>query len=224
MQILVDYLSFTVSRLDFFSAGLDEQYIFERIRKLFLVDGLNYQQKRGMYGYLTGWTADGITICYGGREDIYLQLSGMGCRSLESLNRGMTWEGYLRYLQADFSSLHITRLDIACDTYGELSLSIIQKATRAGRYTSRFRTYLIQEGNKERSVIWGSAKSAVRLRIYDKTLERHNVGCEDVPPDWVRCEFQLRDDAAGAFISSWQEVGDLSQVYFRLLAQSVTLY
>ncbi len=49
------------------------------------------------------------------------------------------------------------------------------------------------------SVIWGSSKSDFRLRIYDKTLERQvkgSVDADKIPKTWVRCEFQLRNDAA----------------------------
>ena len=79
-----------------------------------------------------------------------------------------------------------------------LKLRTVQAFTRKRNYISRWKTYLIQEGSSEMAVIWGSSKSDFRLRIYDKTLEREvkgSIDADKVPKNWVRCEFQLRNDA-----------------------------
>lgn len=218
MRFLVDYLCFTVSRLDFFPAGGDEQYIFERICRKFYLAGLAYEERRAFYGYSVTYNAQGISICYGGRDDIYIQMSGTGCRAFESLNPGMTWEQYISYLQQTYCSLHFSRLDVACDTFGLLSIEKIQRYTMQQRYVSKWRTYLVQAGNKENSVLFGAASSDFRCRIYDKTAERQQAtGREDVPDQWVRVEFQLRNKAAGSFLESWQRVGDLSDTFLGML-------
>lgn len=114
----------------------------------------------------------------------------------------------------------ISRLDIACDTFGKLKLKTVQGYTRAGRYISRWKTFLIQEGSAEMAVIWGSSKSDFRLRIYDKTLERQvkgSVDADKIPKDWVRCEFQLRNDAAASFIRSWQSNGSIGLTFMGIM-------
>lgn len=224
VRLLVDYFCFTVSRLDFFSADANEQFIFDRIRKKMYLDGLAYAEKRSFYGYAVTYNAQGITICFGGRDDIYIQMSGTGCRAWETLNPGMTWEQYIAYLFQTYCSLHFSRLDIACDTFNLLEISKIQRYTRAQKFVSKWRTYLILEGNKENSVIFGSSASDFRCRIYDKTLERIQAGREEVPKSWVRVEFQLRNKSAASFIESWRRLGDLSTTFLGMLRNQLLFY
>ena len=225
IRFLVDYLAFTVSRLDFFSDGANEFYIFERIQKKLLLRGLNYVCKRSFYGYSTCYNAAGISICFGGREDIYIQMSGTGCRAWESLNPSMTWEEYIRLLQSTYGSLHFARMDVACDTVNMLNIDKVLAATRFQKYVSRWRTYLVQEGNKEKSVIFGAAKSDFRCRIYDKSLERKvKTDREDVPENWVRIEFQLRNESVLSFLRPWQSSKDLPATFLGLLRNQLLYY
>lgn len=214
-RILVDYFCFTVSVSEFQEHDETEEkavYLPQRIEKKFYLSGLEFQDRRGMYGYAYASWYDGIVYAYGSSDTIYIQMSGTGCRTWETTHPGLTWEKWIQYLQSTYASLHISRLDIACDTFGKLKLKTVQAYTRAGRYISRWKTFLIQEGSAEMAVIWGSSKSDFRLRIYDKTLERQvkgSVGTDKIPKDWVRCEFQLRNDAAASFIRSWQSNGSI---------------
>lgn len=229
-KILVDYLAFTVSLDDF--ASWDErnlEHVQERIESKFMLAGLDFEGRKGFYGYLHSQWYNGITYCFGGQNHIYIQMSGTGCRTWESCHPGLPWESWLRQLQATYPSLHIARLDIAYDTFGALKLPLIIKYTRLRKYVSYWKTYLINEGNKEMSVIWGSGKSDSRLRIYDKTLERRKVvgDGEAVPDGWVRCEHQMRNNFAGAFVREWLATEDLSAVFFGVLGrklQYVTQY
>lgn len=222
-RILVDYFCFTVSLSEFQDHDETEEkavYLPQRIEKKFYLSGLEFQDRRGMYGYAYARWYDGIVYAYGGNDTIYIQMSGTGCRTWETTHPGLTWEKWIRYLQSTYASLHISRLDIACDTFGKLKLKTVQTYTRAGRYISRWKTYLIQEGSSEMSVIWGSSKSDFRLRIYDKTLEREvkgSVDADKVPRDWVRCEFQLRNDAAASFVRSWQENGSIGLTFMGIM-------
>ena len=225
VRFLVDYLAFTISRLDFFSDDSNEYYIFERIQKKLLLRGFNYVCKRSFYGYTTCYNAAGISICFGGREDIYIQMSGTGCRAWESLNPSMTWEEYIRLLQSTYGSLHFARMDVACDTVNMLNIDKVLAATRFQKYVSRWRTYLVQEGNKEKSVIFGAAKSDFRCRIYDKSLERKvKTDREDVPENWVRIEFQLRNESVLSFLRPWQSSKDLPATFLGLLRNQLLYY
>lgn len=223
-RILVDYFCFTVSYNELYgheepAHGSDPA---GRIRRCFFLDldGLEFQERKGMYGYNNAAWYDGIVYAWGGADTVYLQLSGTGCRTWETLHPGLTWERWIKYLQDTYGSFHCSRLDIACDTFGMLKLKQIQQYTRAEKYISRWRNYLIQEGSAEMAVIWGSSKSDFRLRIYDKTLERQVKGGieeDKVPKDWVRCEFQLRNDAAASFIRSWQSTGNIGATFTGIL-------
>lgn len=75
-----------------------------------------------MYGYAYARWYDGIVYAYGSSDTIYIQMSGTGCRTWETTHPGLTWEKWIKYLQSTYASLHISRLDIACDTFGKLKL------------------------------------------------------------------------------------------------------
>lgn len=222
-RILVDYFCFTVSLAEFQEYDPSEEkavYLQQRIEKKFYLTGLEFQQRKGMYGYAYSAWYDGIVYAWGGAETIYIQMSGTGCRTWETTHPGLTWEKWIKYLQTTYATLHISRLDIACDTFGLLKLRNIQAFTRAGNYISRWKTFLIQEGSNEMAVIWGSSKSDFRLRIYDKTLERQKKGGAEpdkIPQGWVRCEFQLRNDAAASFVRSWQACSSIGQTFMGIM-------
>ena len=222
-RILVDYFCFTVSVSEFFDHDITDEkavYTADRIERKFMLRGLEFQERKGMYGYAYARWYDGIVYAWGGNNTIYIQMSGTGCRTWETTHPGLTWEKWIKYLQTTYATLHISRLDIACDTFGLLKLRNIQAFTRAGNYISRWKTFLIQEGSNEMAVIWGSSKSDFRLRIYDKTLERQKKGGAEpdkIPQGWVRCEFQLRNDAAASFVRSWQACGSIGQTFMGIM-------
>ena len=223
IRILVDYFCFTVGLSEFQDHDETEEkavYLPDRIEKKFYLSGLEFQERRGMYGYSYAKWYDGIVYAWGGNDTVYVQMSGTGCRTWETVHPGLTWEKWIKYLQSTYATLHISRLDIACDTFGKLKLKTVQAYTRAEKYISRWKTYLIQEGSSEMAVIWGSSKSDFRLRIYDKTLERivkGGVDADKVPENWVRCEFQLRNAAASSFIRSWQASGSIGSTFMGIL-------
>lgn len=190
-----------------------------------MLDGLDYQVRRAFYGYSVTYNAQGISICFGGRDDIYIQMSGTGCRAFETCHPGLTWESYIRYLQSTYSSLHFSRMDVACDTFELLDIHKMQVATMSKRFVSKWRTYLCQVGNKENSIIFGSAQSDFRLRIYDKTQERiRATGRDDVPENWVRLEYQLRNEAVTSFLNSWQDSGDVSLTFLGILRNELVYW
>lgn len=231
VKILFDYVCFTVSLLDFLD-GNDENYhyefIRERIESKFMLSGLTFSARCAFNGYNYSYWSNGIVYCFGGQDHIYIQMSGTGCRTWESLHPGLTWDSWIRQLQATYGSLHFSRLDVACDTFNLLDIRKIQMATMGEQFVSKWRTYLCQVGNKENSVIFGSAKSNFRLRIYDKTAERkHALGKQseqDIPENWLRLEYQLRDEAVLSFLRPWQDGGDISEVFFGILKNQLLYY
>lgn len=225
-RLLVDWFSFSIARSDFFSNEADEQYIFDRIKAKLFLDGLNYKELRARYGYNVVQSAQGISICYGGRDDIFIDFSGSGCRAFESLHPDLPWEKWIGYLLGSYSSLHISRIDIACDTFGLLAMAKIQKWTMAEKFISRWRRWGCHVGSNENWVMFGAPTSDFRCRIYDKTQERRSkVGKEvEVPEKWVRVEFQMRNETASSFIKAWRGSGDLSVCFFGILRNQLNFY
>ncbi len=74
-RILVDYFCFTVSLAEFQEYDDAEEkavYLQQRIEKKFYLTGLEFQQRKGMYGYAYSAWYDGIVYAWGGAETIYM--------------------------------------------------------------------------------------------------------------------------------------------------------
>ena len=230
-KILVDYLTCTIG-----ARCLLDQWGFDEEGMEYLADAdvltyfcrdwhfgdLQFTARKGLYGYMMAYVCGGITIAWGGCDTVLLQMSGQGCRLYESLRPDLDWLALIQQIQA-YKVHNVSRLDIACDTFGQLSMDKLINYTFAQRYVSRFRDYLVSIGTKERSIIFGAPSSRMRLRIYDKTMERLRAGrsVKEVPENWVRLEYQLRDDAADSFISAWRSTGSISAAYFGIMSNQL---
>lgn len=146
------------------------------------------------YPHRTFW--NGVTILSGsGRDDmgVCLTLSGQGCRTFETYGHGKWAE--LLTLFSSSSDYHITRLDLAFDDHsGILDIDQLRNDTDDGYYTSKSKYWKVEYGSKGCCIYFGSPKSDILIRIYDKARER---GFDD-DRHWIRIELQLRDKRAGA--------------------------
>ena len=166
---------------------------------------LKFQPCKGMHGYKDRLSFSGINIHFNGREDmgIWLEMSGQGCRAFETYSN-TDWSVLFYMVVHESEDYHLTRLDVAYDDKdGVLSLDKLYKETEQQNYTSKFSSYQLTKSNNGITVYFGSVKSNVLLRFYDKAKER---GLED-GTHWVRCEFQLRDDKALNFIKLTDTIG-----------------
>lgn len=229
VKILVDYITFTIG-FECFMYSVDEDTVIDLsdggicnfICSTFGFGDLEFIMRRGFNGYDQSYIKDGITFCFGGCDTIMIQMSGTGCRLYESINPNLDWLELIKKIQS-YSTHNISRLDIACDTFELLDMRKLIQFTLDQRYVSRFVDYLVGQGNKEESIIFGSPSSRFRLRIYNKTLERIRQlkTEENVPLGWIRLEFQLRDDAADSFITAWRATGNISTAYFGIMANQL---
>lgn len=150
----------------------------------------------------------GMHVYHGGRDDVGIELSGSGCRTLESCNgNSFDWLGLFRYIMEQGDEMNISRLDVAGDDNdGVLTLDKITQQTRTRKYICKARRCVWMAGDEE-EVIFGASSSSTRLRIYNKALERGVEG------PWVRVEFQLRDEAADSFILNLLRLGEIGPTY-----------
>lgn len=152
--------------------------------------------ERGNYGYKNQIVNGNVRIYSDGNSDmgIHVQMSGQGCRQVEEALDGdwLTLIKDIKAIEGEFS-----RCDIAVDDkIGLLNIDIIQKKTEKKEYVSRFSSWALLTSCKNdsdkygKSVYFGSEKSDIRLRIYDKAVE------QEVEDHWIRVELQLRDERA----------------------------
>ena len=243
-KILIDFLTFTVKVWDLmtdlkstdfeenpFWFVPDERKLTDSLVEAFRLGGgdVDFQMQRARQGYSLLFTNGGITYAYGGCDNVMVQFSGTGCRFFESLNPGLSWYQYFWQLKAEFATLHVSRLDVACDTFGMLDMDVIQKYSLNHKFVSIWRKGKVKKGfldDHEKTVIFGSKDSDFLLRIYDKTAERlENVTPDiSVPDGWTRCEFQYRNDRAGGFIQKWLECQNIGTVYYGVMFDYLRFY
>lgn len=190
--VLIDWLSITTKELD--EVGI------ETIIGMLEVP---WEISKGAKGYQDRLYFGGISIHYNGREDmgVWLEMSGQGCRTFESLGNG-DYERLFRFVSTGHGN--ITRLDVAYDDHiGVLPLDDIVQDTLHGEFVSKSRFWDVNISSVGKSIYHGSPKSDIRIRIYDKAAERH---CEE-GTHWVRVELQLRDKRALRFIQLDGSIG-----------------
>lgn len=205
MELLIDYLTFSVRNVP-----------LGRLLRIFGIAEVEYTEANSrMIGYRHGLYSKGIQVFYGGEQGICISLSGTGCRRLESLHPNLNWSKYIGLIYRHYPRCHISRLDIACDERdGILKYNRLAKHSLERYYVSRFHRPLVS-GGREEAVIWGSPTSMIRIRIYNKALERNVDG------HWMRCELQLRDDAATSFCREWFSGSDLGTTFSGIVINEV---
>lgn len=154
---------------------------------------------RGAMGYLRSRVSQGVSVFYQGRPGmgVHVRVPGAACRALEASGVVVDWELFLGRLLARGRSL--TRLDVALDDRsGSITVDRCYRELKAGHVVDRFRKrsapeYMDGLGNTEsRSLYFGSAKSDLFVRVYDKGKETNTPG------PWTRVEVESRNDHATA--------------------------
>lgn len=213
--ILVDYLTLSVS-LNHFS--VDDICGIVGVNREDMTD---IKSRLGLHNCLL---YGGIKIHYHEHlEDIkkpliVLDMSGKGCRLLETIKdgTGFDWIDFIEQFLCTEGS-HIARLDIACDDKviddndkSLLSFPTMVRHIKERRYISQATRKIYTDGD-EQSIIFGAPSSDRRFRIYNKQLEK------GYDRHWIRAEFQLRNDAALSFYMRALERADIGQAYYGML-------
>lgn len=230
-RIIYDWITFT-SKID------SPQSI---ITMLGLEDVTFTELDHGFNGYPRCLYFGGISICYGGRDDmgVCCNMSGKGCRAFETYGNGnykYIFDTIIDHYSEDSEKreMNLTRLDVAYDDFeGLLDMQKIYSATVAGGYkecretvadghsctyyklhqgdfVSRFNNYDVTISSQGMTCGYGSMKSDIYIRIYDKLSEQRTPDISH----WVRCEIQLRRGNAIGFALL---TGNISDNYFGVL-------
>lgn len=164
---------------------------------------------RGAMGYRRQLRAGNIIILADGNEGmgIHIVMSGQGCRQFEA-SYPYTWSKFFNDIFKKGEG-HFTRLDAAIDDFkGYFTIRQIRGKVRRGECSSKFRgmksieKFLIKDGStKGATCYFGSDKSDIKVRFYDKLQERKAQGLEieEGLTVWNRTEIEMRDEKADAF-------------------------
>lgn len=110
----------------------------EKIIEFMGLDGIEFTNIHGFYGYNHRYYYSGISIHFGGREEmgVCLEMSGEGCRVFETFGNG-DWESLFKRLISS-KDYNITRLDVAFDDHtGVLNITKLAKLTRKRHCVSK---------------------------------------------------------------------------------------
>jgi len=196
----LDYLAFTVP---------DEATLENTVENLL---GFPFKQfvmaASGRSGYRTRYEYGGIDLLTDGSN------LGMGHNITLKGKACFRYQNQLKEIVAQVFAIggHFTRCDLAIDDFqGLLEMDEIQLTVRSGLVTARFsKVKEFTEYDRKtgqtvgRGAYFGSRKSDVFLRIYDKALEQKK------DHHWVRIELELKNSKADAALKlvETQDVGD----------------
>lgn len=190
-KILIDWFAMTTSICE------PEQLI-----EMLGMENCPFMETYGARGWKKRLYFSGVSIHFDGHTSstegkIWLEMSGQGCRTFESLGHG-DFNVLFDYVLHNQEGVNITRIDVAYDDFtGLLDLEAITQDTLHGNFVSKARTWDVNISSGGTCVTHGSKRGSVIIRIYDKAAER-NRSAEI--SHWVRCEIMLRRERAFEFI------------------------
>lgn len=205
MQVLLDYLTMT-------SKIHNQQQFLEMLG----VQDYSFLEMPGRYGWQNRLYYRGISVLFGGsREDVCLELSGTGCRTVEEISENtFDWFWFLQNFEFDIRTgdVNVSRLDIAGDDRDSiLNYRRMTMHCRRRRYICKAHWNMWTDG-AEQAIYFGSPASDRRLRIYNKALEQNLEG-----EHWIRAEMQMRNKNAVSFLLNWFRAKDVGGCYAGVL-------
>lgn len=218
-NLLIDYLVMSFKCTDMLQAGCFLRWLYKYLN--FPVE--KAQQIRSYYGLKNCYFYIGIKIHYD-MDLVILDCSGKGCRTLEKLNKNFDWFNFLHIFHKPLTEkwgstnvyqCKISRLDVACDLLNDDKITInkLQNYVLKEKVICKAKYHTCIIGNEENAIYFGSPRSDRRLRIYDKALEQGLQG----KTDWMRFEFQLRNDNALSYYLNWCNYKSISNTYYGVM-------
>lgn len=212
MLLTVDFLEFAVK-----NCSLDSILNFMHLETVDFCDGgtfnVNYTKSKNLRGFLKiGY--DNFKSVY----DIYVSMSGSGCRLLEDYNEPyhFDWYTFLSQLSSNFD-VSFRRIDIALDDYTDLlnTHKLWFRYYKKNNFAGACRSVPKYIEGREEEILFGSFKSEYMIRIYNKGLERGYKPGEKILVSetgelvdyWWRLEQQIRAEHAEQFIQQWLSAG-----------------
>lgn len=205
-----DWLNFTLPVdglwYDEFGEDISDGHV---IISLLGMSSVSFQLLNGVRGYSGKLWFDGINIHLPSdkQPNLWLEMSGSGCRCFESYGHG-DWQKIFDFA---LKYCHITRLDVSFDDHsGILDIKQLFLDTYFERaYVSRANKHECElswddrTGDDGSTIYHGSRSSNTMVRIYDKAKQLHRVD-----EHWVRVEMELHQENATDFLRMPGNIGD----------------
>lgn len=197
--------------IDWFSATCHLEY-YDQLFGVLGIDLSKYEFVRkdhSLHGFRSGVYHGGISIYFDNSQDdtlVWVEMSGSGCRTFEEIST----KSFSDLLRLCYSSrrdekpfFHLSRVDVAYDIFDDPFLfDRLKYSVNGSLIVSGLSECLVEEKSKiecgapidytGRTIYFGSPRSELRFRLYDKRLERMRDDVES----WYRFEIMLRNDRA----------------------------
>ena len=211
MIITVDFLEFAVK-----NCSIDQILKFLNLESVDFCDSgtfnVNYKKSKILRGFCKFGYDNDVSV-----YDVYVSLSGQGCRLLEDYNSpySFDWYDFLSVLTARFD-VSFRRIDIAIDDYTDtLNTEKLVKYWEAGKFAGACRSVPDHRRLRSQQLYFGSAQSDYLIRIYNKGFERGfkpgekiiNSNTGEIVDHWWRLEQQIRSHKSEQFINKWLQSG-----------------
>lgn len=185
---------------------------FRLIFELFNIPETEWEiREKGMFRYKRQMRHGKIIVLWDGinAEDmgVHFILSGEACRQFEA-RYPYGWYRFLNDAIVKYNG-QFSRIDAAIDDFkGYYTVRAMVGRVKRGEVTSKFKlgkneeTIRIMDGETlGQTIYFGSKKSDLQVRIYDKLQERlaKGIEVEEGLETWVRTELQMRNNRAQAF-------------------------
>ncbi|GFE57220.1 replication initiation factor domain-containing protein [Geobacter sp. AOG1] len=209
MEVLIDWLSFTLPD----QKALDEVL---SLNGFSILERVKYQW--GKFGYKAQRRCGNAVILSDGMSGmgIHVEMTGQACREFEM--KSGQWHKLISKIF--IVGGHFTRLDFAIDDReGHFSIAEAQDKMQRREVRSRFKkgqettSYNFSDAREKdgKTLYFGSPKSAVQIRIYDKAVEQ-NVGGV-----WIRTEIQCRHERANTLANYILESDNIGSIISNVL-------
>lgn len=237
LKISCDWLSFTV---------LNNNYSVEDVCNFLGYAFHDFtEMPKGGNGYSSMIKLDGfpVMILYNGKSDMGIHVSISGSAITEVLSKykeskkidGAFGSGYLgtygiesylsEFLKEIRSIGQLSRIDLALDdqTNDYFSLDDLLSYVQNEQVVSKFRGYRhIKESSLSgelngQGIYFGSRKSDIMLRVYDKKIEQEKKGHVVDCNSWVRWEFELKNDRANSVADLIIANSDIGYIFTGIL-------
>ncbi len=235
LSALVDWMSFTFTELN------NPDQVIKLLG--FRIDDFNDMEK-GRYGYQKGYkcTWCNLTVLYSGQPGMGVHVDISGSAILAVLEKyhessmaavpfgdvGMEVQNFGDTVLADFlktifgSGGKFSRMDLAVDDISSnfFSARDVLNLVRNDQYSTRLRAGRIEEGFGSEyglTIYFGSRKSDLMIRVYDKAAERDAKKKAILSEACTRWELELKNeyaDKVAAMLSDGQLIGTVATGIF----------
>lgn len=223
--------------IDWFSASCcvdDYSEIFDILGFNSLEVCSSFQSGYGHHGYGKSLYLNGLYIYHDYYDDprrCWVEMSGTGCRTFETYSEGVTFSDLFRRCVGDEPFFKLNRVDLAYDIYNDqLLFDRMKSAVSSGCVISKFGSYELTEGQKlqgglscpdyvGRTMYFGSSKSELLFRLYDKKLER----IRDDIDSWYRWEIVFHREKALELVTNLLSSDDVGAVFSAYLNEYISV-